>query len=183
MAVENHVTASEALESAAARLTLSADEQDEVHFLIEHHLVCRYGAAARHFRSRHRLCVCATVGIRAAATPLPADLRGHPAVTPRHDPVESGDAVATLVATSNHFSDSGYRSLARTDEGRSWNRCAAYAGASTEEIERFSKDFLGAIWRCTPRRRLPRISLCTKNLLAAVQTELHVHRHAFSLTC
>ncbi len=39
MSVENHVTGSlEALESAAARLRLSAYETDEVHFLIEHHL-------------------------------------------------------------------------------------------------------------------------------------------------
>ena len=39
MAVENHVTGSlEALQSAAARLQLSAYETDEVHFLIEHHL-------------------------------------------------------------------------------------------------------------------------------------------------
>src|SRR5216683_5510213 len=39
MDAENHVAGSlEALQSAAARLTLSADEQDEVHFLIEHHL-------------------------------------------------------------------------------------------------------------------------------------------------
>src|SRR5260370_18754900 len=39
MDAENHVTGSlEALQRAAARLTSSADGQDEVHFLLDHHV-------------------------------------------------------------------------------------------------------------------------------------------------
>src|SRR5260370_38083144 len=39
MPVENHITGSlPALDSAAKRLQLSAEEKEEVHFLIEHHL-------------------------------------------------------------------------------------------------------------------------------------------------
>jgi len=41
MNVENHVTGSlEGLKTAAARLELSAEEKDEVRFLIERHLIC-----------------------------------------------------------------------------------------------------------------------------------------------
>ena len=188
MAVENHVTGSlEALESAA-RLALSADEKDEVHFLIEHHLdmsatvqrrdifdpatVSAFAAIVGNQERLQRLCLLTYADIHAvnpeALTPWKAEMLWQ-----------------LYVATSNHFS----RTL-DTDRLHAHDEVSLLeqvrvqtAGASTEEIERFLEGF--------PRRYLAvhsaaeiaaHFALYQKLGAQPVQTELQVRRHAFSLT-
>src|SRR5260370_27855683 len=89
------------------------------------------------------------------------------------------------VATSNHFSRTlDTDRLHAQDEGSLLEQVRALtAGASTEEIERFLEGF--------PRRYLAvhsaaeiaaHFALHEKLGAQPVQTDLHVHRHAFSLT-
>src|SRR5467141_297444 len=189
MDAENHVTGSlEALESAAARLTLSADEQDEVHFLIEHHLdmsatvqrrdifdpvtVSAFATTVGNQERLQRLCLLTYADIHAvnpeALTPWKAEMLWQ-----------------LYVATSNHFSRTlDTDRLHAHDEVSLLEQVRAHtAGASTEEIERFLEGF--------PRRYLAvhtaaeiaaHFALYQKLGPQPVQTELQVHRHAFSLT-
>jgi [protein-PII] uridylyltransferase len=189
MAVENHVTGSlEALESAAARLALSADEKDEVQFLIEHHLdmsatvqrrdifdpatVSAFAATVGNQERLQRLCLLTYADIHAvnpeALTPWKAEMLWQ-----------------LYVATSNHFSRTlDTDRLHAHDEVSLLEQVRAHtAGASTEEIERFLEGF--------PRRYLAvhtaaeiaaHFALYQKLGPQPVQTELQVHRHAFSLT-
>src|SRR5246127_854498 len=189
MAVENHVTGSvEALQSAAARLALSADEKDEVQFLIEHHLdmsatmqrrdifdpatVAAFGVTVTNQERLQRLCLLTYAAIHAvnpeALTPWKAEMLWQ-----------------LYVATSNHFSRTldtdrlhAHDEVSLLEQVRAQN-----AGASTEEIERFLEGF--------PRRYLAvhsaaeiaaHFALYRKLGAQPVQTELQVRRHAFSLT-
>src|SRR5260370_746515 len=188
MAVENHVTGSlEALEIAAARLALSADEKDEVHFLIEHHLdmsatvqrrdifdpatVSAFAAIVGNQERLQRLCLLTYADIHAvnpeALTPWKAEMLWQ-----------------LYVATSNHFSRTlDTDRLHAHDEVSLLEQVHAQTGASTEEIERFLEGF--------PRRYLAvhsaaeiaaHFALYQKLGAQPVQTELQVRRHAFSLT-
>jgi [protein-PII] uridylyltransferase len=189
MAVENHVTGSlEAMESAAARLELSADEKDEVRFLIEHHLdmsatvqrrdifdpatVSAFAGTVGNQERLQRLCLLTYADIHAvnpeALTPWKAEMLWQ-----------------LYVATSNHFSRTLDTDRLHAHDERSLLEQvrAQTAGASMEEIERFLEGF--------PRRYLAvhsaaeiagHFALYQKLGAQPVQTELHVRRHAFSLT-
>ena len=189
MAVDNHVTGSlEALESAAARLKLSPEEKEEVHFLIERHLdmsatmqrrdifdpgtVSAFGATVGNQERLQRLCLLTYADIHAvnpeALTPWKAEMLWQ-----------------LYVATSNHFSRTlDTDRLHAHDEVSLLEQVAAQrAGASRAEIERFLEGF--------PRRYLAvhsateiaaHFALYQKLGKEPVQTELQVRRHAFSLT-
>jgi [protein-PII] uridylyltransferase len=189
MPVENHVTGSlEALESAAARLQLSEEEEKEVRFLIEHHLdmsatvqrrdifdpavVSAFGAAVANQERLQRLCLMTYADIHSvnpeALTPWKAEMLWQ-----------------LYVSTSNHFSRTlDTDRLHAHDEVSLLEQVRAQAtGARTEEIERFLEGF--------PRRYLAvhsaaevaaHFALHQKLGVEPVQTELQVRRHAFSLT-
>jgi [protein-PII] uridylyltransferase len=189
MAIENHVTGSlEAFESAAARLALSADEKDEVQFLIEHHLdmsatvqrrdifdpatISAFAVTVGNQERLQRLCLLTYADIHAvnpeALTPWKAEMLWQ-----------------LYVATSNHFSRTlDTDRLHAHDEVSLLEQVRAQtAGSRTEEIERFLEGF--------PRRYLAvhsaaeiaaHFALYQKLGAQPVQTELQVRRHAFSLT-
>src|SRR5216683_7445708 len=147
MPVDNHVSGSlEALESAADRLNLSAEEKAEVHFLIERHLemsatvqrrdifdpatVSAFAATVGNQERLQRLCLLTYADIHAvnpeALTPWKAEMLWQ-----------------LYVATSNHFS----RTL-DTDRLHAHDELSLLAqvralttGASTSEIERFLEGF------------------------------------------
>src|SRR6201993_356872 len=189
MPVENHVQGSlTALASAASRLELSAEEEAEVRFLIEHHLdmsatvqrrdifdpatVSAFAATVGTLERLQRLCLLTYADIHAvnpeALTPWKAEMLWQ-----------------LYVATSNHFSRSldtdrlhAHEEVSILEQVR-----AQTAGASTEEIERFLEGF--------PRRYLAvhsaaeiaaHFALYQKLGAQPVQTELQVRKHAFSLT-
>jgi [protein-PII] uridylyltransferase len=189
MAVENHITGSlEALESAAARLRLSAYEIDEVHFLIEHHLdmsetmqrrdifdpatVSIFADTVTTQERLQRLCLMTYADIHAvnpeALTPWKAEMLWQ-----------------LFVATSNHFSRTLDRDrLHASDEVSLLEQVSTQAGGvSKREVERFLEGF--------PRRyravhSAPEIAahfqLYQKLGAEPVQTELKARHHSFSLT-
>lgn len=189
MAVENHVTGSlEALQTAAARLRLSAYETDEVHFLIEHHLdmsatvqrrdifdpgtVSVFADAVATQERLQRLCLMTYADIHAvnpeALTPWKAEMLWQ-----------------LFVATSNHFSRTLDRDrLHASDEVPLLEQVSSQAGgANKAEVERFLEGF--------PRRyravhSAPEIAahfqLYQKLGAEPVQTELKARHHSFSLT-
>ncbi|HXE35031.1 MAG TPA: [protein-PII] uridylyltransferase [Verrucomicrobiae bacterium] len=189
MSVDNHVTGSlEALDSAAARLCLSAYEKGEVHFLIEHHLdmsetmqrrdifdpgtVSVFADIVTTQERLQRLCLMTYADIHAvnpeALTPWKAEMLWQ-----------------LFVATSNHFSRTLDRDrLHAVDEGSLLEQVSAQAGgANKREVERFLEGF--------PRRyravhSAPEIAahfqLYQKLGAEPVQTELKARHHSFSLT-
>jgi len=189
MSVENHVTGSlEALQSAAARLQLSAYEIDEVHFLIEHHLdmsatvqrrdifdpgtVSSFAETVTTQERLQRLCLMTYADIHAvnpeALTPWKAEMLWQ-----------------LFVATSNHFSRTLDRDrLHASDEVPLLEQVSSQAGgAKKSEVERFLEGF--------PRRysavhSAPEIAahfqLYQKLGTEPVQTELKARHHSFSLT-
>ena len=189
MPVENHVTGSlTALESAAARLQLTADEKAEVHFLIERHLemsatvqrrdifdpatVSGFAAVVQAPERLQRLCLLTYADIHAvnpeALTPWKAEMLWQ-----------------LFVATSNHFSRTLDRDrLHALDEAPVLQQIRTLTGAaSTEAIERFLEGF--------PRRYLAvhsaaetasHFALYQKLDGDPVQTQLIATQHAFSLT-
>jgi [protein-PII] uridylyltransferase len=189
MPVENHVTGSlAALDSAARRLHLSAEEKEEVHFLIEHHLemsatvqrrdifdpavVSAFAESVGTLERLQRLCLLTYADIHSvnpeALTPWKAEMLWQ-----------------LFVATSNHFSRTLDRDrLHAPDEIPMVERVKVLAaGASIEEIERFLEGF--------PRRYLAvhsaaeiaaHFALYRKLTEDPVQTELLATRHGFSLT-
>jgi [protein-PII] uridylyltransferase len=189
MPVENHVTGSlAALDSAARRLKLSAEEKEEVHFLIEHHLdmsatvqrrdifdpavVSAFAESVGTLERLQRLCLLTYADIHSvnpeALTPWKAEMLWQ-----------------LFVATSNHFSRTLDRDrLHAPDEIPIVERVKTLAaGAHIEEIERFLEGF--------PRRYLAvhsaaeiaaHFALYRKLTVDPVQTELLATRHGFSLT-
>ena len=189
MPVDNHVTGSlQALESAASRLALSAEEKAEVHFLIEHHLdmsatvqrrdifdpatVSAFAESVGTPERLQRLCLLTYADIHAvnpeALTPWKAEMLWQ-----------------LFVATSNHFSHTLDRDrLHASDETSLLQQVRTIAaGASIQEIERFLDGF--------PRRYLAvhsakeiasQFALYQKLSAEPVQVELTETRHAYSLT-
>jgi [protein-PII] uridylyltransferase len=189
MSVDNHVTGSlEALDSAAARLQLSAYEKDEVHFLIEHHLsmsetmqrrdifdpgtVSVFADIVATQERLQRLCLMTYADIHAvnpeALTPWKAEMLWQ-----------------LFVATSNYFSRTLDRDrLHASDEVSLLEQVSSQAGgANKAEVERFLEGF--------PRRyravhSAPEIAahfqLYQKLGAEPVQTELKARHHSFSLT-
>src|SRR5580658_3958327 len=189
MAVENHVTGSlEALQSAAARLQLSAYETDEIHFLIEHHLdmsatvqrrdifdpgtVSAFADTVTTQERLQRLCLMTYADIHAvnpeALTPWKAEMLWQ-----------------LFVATSNYFSRTLDRDrLHASDEVSLLEQVSSQAGGPNKhEIERFLDGF--------PRRYravhsaeeiAAHFKLYQKLGTEPVQTELKARHHSFSLT-
>ena len=189
MPVENHVQGSlTALASAASRLELSAEEEAEVRFLIEHHLdmsatvqrrdifdpttVSAFAATVGTLERLQRLCLLTYADIHAvnpeALTPWKAEMLWQ-----------------LFVATANHLSRSLDRDrLHASDENSLLAQIqSAAGGAPRTEIERFLDGF--------PRRYLAVHSaaeiaghflLYRKLASAPLQTELKAERHGFSLT-
>jgi [protein-PII] uridylyltransferase len=189
MAVENHVTGSlEALQSAAARLQLSAYETDEVHFLIEHHLDMSATVQRRDIFDPGTVSVFAdTVTTQERLQRLSlmtyADIH---AVNPEAlTPWKAEMLWQLFVATSNHFSRTLDRDrLHASDEVPLLEQVSSQAGgANKAEVERFLEGF--------PRRyravhSAPEIAahfqLYQKLGAEPVQTELKARHHSFSLT-
>jgi [protein-PII] uridylyltransferase len=189
MPVENHVNGSlEALETAAVRLQLSAEEKDEVRFLIERHLDMSATVQRRDiFDPAVVASFAATVGnqerLRRLTLLTYADIH---AVNPEAlTPWKAEMLWQLYVATSNHFSRTlDTDRLHAHDEGSLLEQVRAQiAGTTTAEIERFLEGF--------PRRYLAvhspaeiaaHFALYQKLGKEPVQTELQVSRHAFSLT-
>jgi [protein-PII] uridylyltransferase len=189
MPVENHVTGSlEALETAAQRLGLSAEEEEEVHFLIEHHLamsatvqrrdifdpsiVSGFAESVGTLERLQRLTLLTYADIHAvnpeALTPWKAEMLWQ-----------------LFVATSNHFSRTLDRNrLHASDEKSVLEQVRALAADSkTADIERFLEGF--------PRRYLAvhsateiarHFAMYQKLSASPLQTELTPERHGFSLT-
>jgi len=189
MPVENHVQGSmTALAGAASRLELTAEEEAEVRFLIEHHLdmsatvqrrdifdpatVSAFAATVGTLERLQRLCLLTYADIHAvnpeALTPWKAEMLWQ-----------------LFVATANHLSRSLDRDrLHAADESSQLEQIQiAAGGAPKTEIERFLEGF--------PRRYLAvhsaaeiagHFALYRKLGGAPLQTELKAERHGFSLT-
>ena len=189
MPIDNHVTGSlEALDIAARRLGLSAEEEAEVHFLIEQHLamsatvqrrdifdpsiVSGFADNVSTLERLQRLTLLTYADIHAvnpeALTPWKAEMLWQ-----------------LFVATSNHFSRTLDRNrLHASDEKSMLEQVRAIAkDAKTADIERFLEGF--------PRRYLAvhsaaeiarHFAMYQKLGGAPLQTELVPERHGFSLT-
>ena len=189
MPVENHVTGSlESLDTAAERLGLSAEEESEVRFLIEHHLdmsatvqrrdifdpsiVSGFAENVGTLERLQRLTLLTYADIHAvnpeALTPWKAELLWQ-----------------LFVATSNHFSRTLDRNrLHASDEKSVLDQVRTLvSGANTGDIERFLEGF--------PRRYLAvhsaaeiarHFAMYQKLSSSTLQTELTPERHGFSLT-
>jgi [protein-PII] uridylyltransferase len=189
MPVENHVAGSlAALDNAAMRLQLTADEKAEVHFLIERHLdmsatvqrrdifdpttVSGFAGVVRTPERLQRLCLLTYADIHAvnpeALTPWKAEMLWQ-----------------LFVATSNYFSRTLDRDrLHALDEVPLLQQIRKLtSAASMESIERFLEGF--------PRRYLAvhsagdiasHYTLYQKLDADPVQTQLVATQHAFSLT-
>jgi [protein-PII] uridylyltransferase len=186
---DNHVRGSlESLDTAARRLGLSAEEEAEVHFLIEQHLVMSatvqrrdifdpsivsgFAESVRTLERLQRLTLLTYADIHAvnpeALTPWKAEMLWQ-----------------LFVATSNHFSRTLDRNrLHASDEKSMLEQVLAVAkNAKQSDIERFLEGF--------PRRYLAvhsaaevarHFALYQKLNAAPLQTELTPERHGFSLT-
>ena len=189
MPVENHVAGSlQALEIAADRLKLAAEEKAEVHFLIEHHLdmsatvqrrdifdpvtVSGFAGIVSTHERLQRLCLLTYADIHAvnpeALTPWKAEMLWQ-----------------LFVATSNHFSRTLDRDrLHASDESLLLEQVREQTGgAAKAEIERFLDGF--------PRRYLAvhspaevaaHFALYRKLGAEPVQTEIKKTHHAYLLT-
>jgi [protein-PII] uridylyltransferase len=189
MAVQNHVTGSlEAVENAAKRLGLTADEKAEVHFLIAHHLDMSATMQRRDIFDAGTVTMFArTAGTQERLQRLTlltyADIH---AVNPEAlTPWKAEMLWQLFAATSNHFSRTLDRDRlhASTEvsllaEVRSQTR-----GAKEGEIERFLEGF--------PRRYLAvhsaaeiaeHFALYQKLKGEPMQTEVKKTRHGFSLS-
>jgi [protein-PII] uridylyltransferase len=189
MQPENHVTGSlQALDSAAARLQLTADEKAEVHFLIERHLemsatvqrrdifdpttVSAFAAAVRTPERLQRLCLLTYADIHAvnpeALTPWKAEMLWQ-----------------LFVAASNYFSRTLDRDrLHALDEVPMLQQIKKLtASASTESIERFLEGFPRRYLAVHSAAEIAKHFAMYQSLDAdPVQTDLLASQHAFSLT-
>ena len=186
---DNHVQGSlESLDTAARRLGLSAEEEAEVHFLIEQHLamsatvqrrdifdpsiVSGFAESVGTLERLQRLTLLTYADIHAvnpeALTPWKAEMLWQ-----------------LFVATSNHFSRTLDRNrLHASDEKSMLEQVLAVAkNAKQPDVERFLEGF--------PRRYLAvhsaaevarHFALYQKLSAAPLQTELTPERHGFSLT-
>jgi [protein-PII] uridylyltransferase len=188
MAVENHVTGSlEALQSAAARLGLSAEEKAEVQFLIEHHLDMSATMQRRDIFDPGTVSMFARLaGTQERLLRLTlltyADIH---AVNPEAlTPWKAEMLWQLFVATSNHFSRTLDRDRlhASTDVSLLAQIRTLTRGANEEEVERFLEGF--------PRRYLAvhsaaeiaeHFALHQKLRGEPIQTEVKPTRHGFTL--
>lgn len=189
MRVENHVTGSlQALETAADRLKLTAEEKAEIYFLIEHHLdmsatvqrrdifdpatVTAFAATVGTHERLQRLCLLTYADIHAvnpeALTPWKAEMLWQ-----------------LFASTSNYFSRTLDRDrLHASDEALLLEQVRQQADAASKtELERFIEGF--------PRRYLAvhspaeiaaHFALYQKLGAEPVQTEIKPTHHAFRLT-
>jgi [protein-PII] uridylyltransferase len=189
MAVENHVTGSlEALESAAKRLGLAAEEKAEVHFLIAHHLDMSETMQRRDIFDAGTVTMFArTVGTQERLQRLTlltyADIH---AVNPEAlTPWKAEMLWQLFAATSNHFSRTLDRDRlhASTEVSLLAQVRSQTRGAKDGEIERFLEGF--------PRRYLAvhsageiaeHFALYQKLKGEPMQTEVTKTRHGFSLS-
>lgn len=189
MAVENHVTGSlQALDSAAKRLGLTAEEKAEVHFLIEHHLDMSATMQRRDIFDAGTVTMFArTAGTQERLQRLTlltyADIH---AVNPEAlTPWKAEMLWQLFAATSNHFSRTLDRDRlhASTEVSLLAQVRALARGAKEGEIERFLEGF--------PRRYLAvhaaaeiagHIALYQKLKGEPMQTEVRKMRHGFSLS-
>jgi [protein-PII] uridylyltransferase len=189
MDFENHVAGSlEALEQAAARLSLSDYETDEVHFLIEHHLdmsatvqrrdifdpgiVSGFAEVVATQERLQRLCLMTYADIHAvnpeALTPWKAEMLWQ-----------------LFVATSNHFSRTLDRDrLHASDEVALLQQVSSQAGGvNAFEVERFLDGFPRRYRAVhSPSEIAAHFELYQKLGAEPVQTELKARHHSFSLT-
>ncbi|HEX3372212.1 MAG TPA: HD domain-containing protein, partial [Candidatus Acidoferrales bacterium] len=189
MAVENHVTGSlEALESAAKRLGLTAEEKAEVYFLIAHHLDMSETMQRRDIFDAGTVTMFArTVGTQERLQRLTlltyADIH---AVNPEAlTPWKAEMLWQLFAATSNHFSRTLDRDRlhASTEVSLLTQVRSQTGGAKDGEIERFLEGF--------PRRYLAvhsageiaeHFALYQKLKGEPMQTEVTKTRHGFSLS-
>jgi [protein-PII] uridylyltransferase len=189
MAVQNHVTGSlEALESAATRLGLTAEEKEEVHFLIAHHLDMSETMQRRDIFDAGTVTMFArTAGTQERLQRLTlltyADIH---AVNPEAlTPWKAEMLWQLFAATSNHFSRTLDRDRlhASTEVSLLAQVRSQTRGAKEGEIERFLEGF--------PRRYLAvhaaaeiaeHFALYQKLKGEPMQTEVKKTRHGFSLS-
>jgi [protein-PII] uridylyltransferase len=189
MTVENHVTGSlEALESAAARLGLTAEEKGEVHFLIAHHLDMSETMQRRDIFDAGTVTMFArTAGTQERLERLTlltyADIH---AVNPEAlTPWKAEMLWQLFAATSNHFSRTLDRDRlhASTEVSLLAQVRSQTRGAKEGEIERFLEGF--------PRRYLAvhsaaeiaeHFALYQKLKGEPMQTAVTKTRHGFSLS-
>jgi [protein-PII] uridylyltransferase len=189
MPTDNHVRGSlESLDTAARRLGLSAEEEAEVHFLIDQHLVMSATVQRRDIFDPSIVSGFAeSVGTLERLQRLTlltyADIH---AVNPEAlTPWKAEMLWQLFVATSNHFSRTLDRNrLHASDEKSMLEQVLAVAkNAKQSDIERFLEGF--------PRRYLAvhsaaevarHFALYQKLGAAPLQTELTPERHGFSLT-
>lgn len=189
MPIDNHVVGSlEALDTAARRLGLSAEEEAEVHFLIEQHLAMSATVQRRDIFDPSIVSGFAeNVGTLERLQRLTlltyADIH---AVNPEAlTPWKAEMLWQLFVATSNHFSRTLDRNrLHASDEKSMLEQVRAIAkDAKTADLERFLEGF--------PRRYLSvhsaaeiarHFAIYQKLSASPLQTELTPERHGFSLT-
>jgi [protein-PII] uridylyltransferase len=189
MAVENHVTGSlQALDSAAARLGLTAEEKAEVHFLIAHHLDMSETMQRRDIFDAGTVTMFArTAGTQERLERLTlltyADIH---AVNPEAlTPWKAEMLWQLFAATSNHFSRTLDRDRlhASTEVSLLAQVRSQTRGAKEGEIERFLEGF--------PRRYLAvhsaaevaeHFALYQKLKGEPMQTAVTRTRHGFSLS-
>jgi [protein-PII] uridylyltransferase len=189
MPVENHIQGSlEALTEAARRLELTAEEEAEVRFLIEHHLdmsatvqrrdifdpatVSAFAAGVGTLERLQRLCLLTYADIHSvnpeALTPWKAEMLWQ-----------------LFVATSNYFSRTLDRDrLHAIDERSMLEQVRTLAsGVSTERMVRFLEGFPRRYLAVHSAREIAsHLALYEKLNSAPLQTELKQERHGFSLT-
>jgi [protein-PII] uridylyltransferase len=188
MTVENHVAGSlKALESAAARLGLSAEEKAEVRFLIEHHLEMSATMQRRDIFDPGTVTMFARVAgtqerLQRLTLLTYADIH---AVNPEAlTPWKAEMLWQLFVATSNHFSRTLDRDRlhASTEVSLLAQIRSQTRGAKEGEIERFLEGF--------PRRYLAvhspaeiaeHFALYQKLRGEPMQTNVRATRHGFSL--
>jgi [protein-PII] uridylyltransferase len=188
MAVENHVTGSlQALDSAALRLGLSAEEREEVRFLIEHHLEMSATMQRRDIFDPGTVTLFArTVGTPERLQRLTlltyADIH---AVNPEAlTPWKAEMLWQLFVATSNHFSRTLDRDRlhASTEVSLLSQVRAQTKGAKEGEIERFLEGFPRRYLAVhTPGEIAEHFALYQKLKGEPIQTDVKRTRHGFSL--
>jgi [protein-PII] uridylyltransferase len=189
MPVDHHVTGSlEALDTAAARLQLSAEEQAEAKFLIERHL--DMSATMQ----RRDIFDAATVSGFAAAVGTPERLQRLTLLTYADIHAVNPEALTPwkaemlwqlFVATSNHFSRTLDRDRVHaSDEPSTLAHVKEFAGeAPKEEMERFLEGLPRRYLAVHSAEEIARhFAMYRKLGENAVQAEVTASRQVFSLT-